>query len=67
MAGCFGNHPFDRAMERQLDRYLDSLDNPVEIEVSKCCECEFKEVGVNKFCYSCGEQCITKTIYKEDE
>jgi ribosomal protein L37AE/L43A len=26
MAGCFGNHPFDRAMEQQLDRHLDELD-----------------------------------------
>lgn len=23
MAGCFGNHPFDRAMEQQLMRHLD--------------------------------------------
>lgn len=23
MAGCFGNHPFDRAMESQLFQYLD--------------------------------------------
>ena len=23
MAGCFGNHPFDRAMERQLYQHLD--------------------------------------------
>lgn len=27
MAGCFGNHPFDLAMERQLYRYLDDCDN----------------------------------------
>lgn len=26
MSGCFGNHPFDRAMERQLDRWLDQRD-----------------------------------------
>lgn len=26
MAGCFGNHPEDRARERELDRYLDSQD-----------------------------------------
>jgi hypothetical protein len=26
MAGCFGNHPVDRWMERQLDDYLNSFD-----------------------------------------
>lgn len=24
MAGCYGNHPFDRIMESQLFRWLDS-------------------------------------------
>ena len=32
MAGCFGNHPFDRAMEAELNRYLDSTE-PMECEV----------------------------------
>lgn len=27
MAGCFGNHPYDRDMERQLDRYLKTLED----------------------------------------
>ena len=26
MAGCFGNHPEDRARERELNRYLDEQD-----------------------------------------
>jgi len=26
MAGCFGNNPYDRYMEAQLNRYLDSLE-----------------------------------------
>lgn len=26
MAGCFGNSPFDRAMEQQLNQYLDSCE-----------------------------------------
>ena len=28
MSGCFGNHPIDRWMESQLNRYLDSCDGP---------------------------------------
>ena len=32
MAGCFGNHPFDRAMEAELNRYLDSTE-PMECEL----------------------------------
>jgi len=27
MAGCYGSDPFDRYWERQLDKYLDSLDD----------------------------------------
>lgn len=27
MAGCFGNHPFDRHMEHQLYRYLAECDD----------------------------------------
>lgn len=27
MAGCFGNHPFDRQMERELYRYLADCDD----------------------------------------
>jgi len=36
MAGCFGNHPFDRAMEQQLMRHLK--------EESKyyCIECNYE-------------------------
>ena len=26
MAGCYGNDPYDRAMEQRLNRYLDDLD-----------------------------------------
>jgi hypothetical protein len=26
LIGCFGNHPFDVAMEQELYRYLDSLE-----------------------------------------
>lgn len=26
MSGCFGNDPEDRAREKELDRYTDSLD-----------------------------------------
>ncbi len=36
MAGCFGNHPFDRAMEQQLNQYLDSMDD----EGCYCYSCE---------------------------
>lgn len=32
MAGCFGNHPEDRAREKELDRYLNSLIEDDEIE-----------------------------------
>lgn len=66
MAGCFGNSPFDKAMEHQLDRYLDSLEGGEEIEVSKCCECSFDTDGDNKLCMDCGEPCTTITIIKEE-
>jgi hypothetical protein len=33
MAGCFGNHPFDRAMERDLYRHLDK-----EVDYETMCE-----------------------------
>lgn len=34
MAGCFGNSPIDRYMQRQLDDYLDSL----ELDCNEDCE-----------------------------
>lgn len=42
MAGCFGNHPFDRMMEQQLNRWLDSqaefdCDNCEGKTESACC------------------------------
>ena len=32
MAGCYGNDPFDRYWESQLDNYLDDQDNDLEDE-----------------------------------
>jgi uncharacterized paraquat-inducible protein A len=42
MAGCFGNHPFDRAMERQLFDWLDSQDTVI------CPNCGF-EICIDDF------------------
>lgn len=67
MAGCFGNSPYDRSIERQLDRYLDSLEDGIEVEVSECCESTFDTKNTQTICLSCGEQCTTITILKEDE
>jgi len=39
MAGCYGNHIFDRIMEQQLNRHLDYLD---DMQCPKC-EAEFDE------------------------
>lgn len=33
MSGCFGNHPFDRAMEQSLYRHLDE-----EVDYESMCE-----------------------------
>lgn len=30
MAGCYGNHPFDRIMEAQLFRWLDKQENGID-------------------------------------
>lgn len=32
LIGCFGNHPFDKAMERELYRYLEECDRECEEE-----------------------------------
>lgn len=36
MGGCFGNHPFDRDMERQLMRHLE------EESTFRCPDCGFE-------------------------
>lgn len=45
MAGCYGNHPFDRAMEYQLNQYLDNLD------VISCINCEYLSNNENEWVY----------------
>jgi hypothetical protein len=57
MAGCFGNHPIDRWMEGQLNRYLDSQDEPGDFDF----DFNFKVQGkgtVKVFC---------EAIYKTDQ
>lgn len=39
MSGCFGNHPFDRIMEQQLFRHLDSEDD----DTCYCPDCHYKD------------------------
>ena len=41
MGGCFGNSPFDRSMENQLFRYLDSEDDGM------CESCVFSAIKEN--------------------
>ena len=45
LIGCFGNHPFDRHMERELERYLEGTE---EIQCPECgYVCEKWEVEEN--------------------
>lgn len=38
MAGIYGNHPEDRARERELDRYLDSQQDATDAEIAELAE-----------------------------
>lgn len=57
MAGCFGNHPVDRYLERQLNKWLD------EEQVYVCPNCAEEDVidnlevddNDNVVCPHCGE------------
>ena len=46
MAGCYGNHPFDRHFERLLDEYLDQWDDPI----------------YELYCLSCGYETTSEEI-----
>ena len=53
MAGCFGNHPYDRYLERQLDEWLDSQ------EEGFCpnCEADLTELEEDDiYCPECGKK-----------
>lgn len=43
MAGCYGNHPFDRYWEARLDDYLDSQEGD-EIKFEDCEDLEVDDV-----------------------
>ena len=36
MAGCYGNDPYDRAMEKRLNDYLDYCENLEKIYCEEC-------------------------------
>jgi len=59
MAGCFGNHPFDRIMEQQLMRHLEEeskfdCDNCDGSNESYCCGAPIVSEDI---CSDCGEHC----------
>jgi hypothetical protein len=54
MAGCFGNHPVDRYLEKQLDEYLkQDIENDGECFLCK----EIKDLNICEKCerYYCEE------------
>ena len=57
MAGCFGNHPFDRYMERQLYRHLEE-----EQDYESMCEEICKNIPDDL--WNEYEDCINKIIDK---
>lgn len=61
MAGCFDNSPYDRYLEREVDRYLDEQEEYEEEYASWCAKCEeqFKEYELEEKqtkCEICGRE-----------
>ena len=55
MAGIFGNHPFDRHRENELNRYLDSID-PLLTYCGNCgeeYECSDENYNSDEDAYTC--------------
>lgn len=71
MAGCFGNSKEDRSRERQLNRYLDSLEEPLTL-CEGSCDCRYNEDDLHTctecgyvLCETCAEKWHTDTyVYK---
>lgn len=50
MAGIFGNHPYDKARERELMIYLDSLEDDENNDEFNCTVCDAPTQNKSRIC-----------------